>query len=94
MMALRQLKNINPRPFMATIDPATSSILRSSPIETLSSRGLRISELVAVARIFKLLIYPGDFVPRENGEFVAEGLPMSHFARFLTKLSAARFQQG
>ena len=54
-------------------------------LETLSLRGLRISELVAVARIFKLLIYPGDFVARENGEFVAEGLPMSHFAPFLTK---------
>lgn len=110
------LKNINPRPFMTTIefrhlkhltieayrvpesadaDVASFMKLFSFPrLETLSLRGLRISELVAVAQIFKLLIYPGDFVPRENGEFVADGLPMSHFAPFLTKLSVARLQQG
>lgn len=62
-------------------------------LETLSLRGLRIAELVAVARIFKLLIYPGDFVARENGEFIAEGLPITYFAPFLTELSVARLQQ-
>lgn len=110
------LKNIDPRPFMATIelrhlkhltveayrvpesadaDVASFVQLFSFPrLETLSLRGLRISELVAVARIFKLLIYPGNFVPGENGEFVAEGLPMSHFAPFLKKLCVARLLQG
>ena len=61
-------------------------------LETLPLKGLHISELVAVAQIFKLLIYSGDFV--ENGKFIAKGLPMSHFAPFLTKLSIARLQQG
>lgn len=110
------LKNMDLRPFMATIelhhlkhlaieayrvpesadaDVASFMKLFSVPrLETLSLKGLRISELVAVVQIFKLLIYPGDFVPRENGLFVAEGLPMSHFAPFLTKLSVARLQQG